>query len=730
MALTTRTLPALMNGISRQPAILRSPDQMEDELNTFGKIATGLSRRPPTTVVKKLTGLSLGDATLHHINRDISERYTVIIDTGSIKVFDETTGTEKTVTAPAGWGYLDAAGSKYRAITIADYTFIVNTEKVVDMKAVGADEAAQPEDYYLGGTAPRFAPDSLVGGFIMAATNGAYQPNPVSPGVTTGVVASMEKLPDPVCSGCVYQVKGAQETSFVSYYVMGDGSVWNETVAPGMQNSLDETTMPHALVRKADGTFEFGPFSWQPRRVGDHETNPVPPFVGRSIRDVVFYQNRLGFLSDESITLSTAGDLGDFWRRTVLDYIDSDALAAAIATQDVNVLDYAIPFADGIMLFSRQRQFSLTNGDSGVSAHSIAIQPVTSYVMSPEVRPVPLGSQVHFTTDSHGYTAVQEYTRLAGSDPTEAADITAHVPDLIPTGVSSMASASDLDAVFLFARNAPAEHQSKMWVYQFFWDGDRKLQSAWRVWDFGDGKPRSGAYESGALHILMERPDGFYIEKMDLQPGAKSDGQDHLIYLDRGVKKTGTYSAVTNKTTFALGYTPDVGATVRAVRTNTASIPESLVNPAKVTVSGSNVIIDGDESAAPLTIGQTYESRVAVSRQFPVDWQGKPMTTGRLQLHNFTVSVLDTVYALARVYPYGKRVAELHPDLKHESVLSGFVLGTPGATLGQPSYYTGPFTFSVASNAAEVWIEVINDSPFSSTFTSAEWEGLFHHRAL
>jgi hypothetical protein len=604
----------------------------------------------------------------------------------------------------------------------------VNTEKVVGLKGVGADEVDQEEDYYLGGTSVQKGPETLIEAFVFMALKGRYQKN--YNGTLTGTVKSMEKLPETVCSGCIYQVKGAKDTSFVSYYVRGDGSVWNETVKPGLKNNLDELTMPHALVRTATGDFEFGPFSWQPRRVGDIETNPYPPFVGRTIKDVVFYQNRLGFLSDESLTLSTAGDLADFFRRTVLDYIDSDTLSAAIATTDVNILDYAVPFSDGIMLFSRQRQFSVTNGESGLSAHSIAIQPVTSYVMSPDVRPSPIGSQVHFASDSRGFVAVQEYTRLAGSDPTEAADISAHVPDLIPSGVSSIVSAADLDAVFLFARNADEEHRSKMWVYQFFWDGDRKLQSAWRVWDFGDGKPVSGAYESGALHIVMERPDGFFLERIDLQPNALSEEQEHLLYLDRGVTLAGTYDAVAGTTTFTLPYVPDVDATVRLVRTQTAAIPESIVNPAKVSIVGDTVTVEGDESAAPVSIGQTYETRFAFSRQFPVDWQGKPMMTGRLQLHNFTLNAVDTVHAVARVYPYGKRVAELHPDLFHEQTLSGLILGTPGTTLGVPSYYNGPFTFAVSSNAAEVWMEVVNDSPFASTFTSGEWEGLFHHRAL
>jgi hypothetical protein len=728
MALTTRTLPALMNGISQQPPILRSPDQTEDEVNTWGKIATGLARRPPTTTIQKLAGdLDLSDVTVHHINRDISERYLVIIAEGGIRVFDETTGVEKTVNAPLGWAYLNEPGSAYRAVTVADYTFIVNTKRSVGTSAPGADQVAPPADYrFPGGLAPLNVSGYL--GYILAGSQAQYTPNPTG-GTYEGIRASMEDLPDPVCNGCVYEIRGGSETSFVSYYVRGDGVVWNETVRPGLAHQLDANTMPHALVREADGTFTFAPFSWQPRRVGDHETNPFPPFVGRTIRDIFFYQNRLGLLTDETVVFSAAGDYGEFFRRTVLDYIDSDTLAASAATTDVAVLDFAVPMSDGVMLFSRQRQFSLTNGESGLSAHSIAIQPVTTYIMSPNVKPSPLGSQVHFASDAKGYVAIQEYTRLSGADPTEAADISAHVPKLIPQGASQLISAPDLDALFVIVGNADEPERSKMYVYQFFWDGDSKIQSAWRRWDFGDGKVISGTYESGALHLLMERPDGYFLEKMSLGPSAVSENQSRTIYLDRAETLTGVYNAGTNTTTFTLKSTLDP-AKVRLVRGLGADTPESIILPASYDVDGLTITVPGNESGDAITIGELYETRVVFSLQFAQDWQGRALTTGRLQLHTFTLNTIDTAYLRSEVFPYGREAAVINPGLMHSQEFIGRRLGTIGATLGQHAYVGGPFTFSVAAQSSQVSIEAVNDSPYGSTITSGEWEGLFFSRAM
>jgi hypothetical protein len=73
--------------------------------------------------------------------------------------------------------------------------------------------------------------------------------------------------------------------------------------------------MPQVLVRNADGTFTLEGGDWDKRTVGDvTKTNPMPSFVGRTINDVFFHRNRLGFLSDESMILSRSGLYFNFFR--------------------------------------------------------------------------------------------------------------------------------------------------------------------------------------------------------------------------------------------------------------------------------------------------------------------------------------------------------------------------------------------------------------------------------
>ena len=62
--------------------------------------------------------------------------------------------------------------------------------------------------------------------------------------------------------------------------------------------------------------FAVSPIDWEPRLVGDETTNPRPSFApnsddetdARPINKVLFYRNRLVFLSDENVIMSRSSD--------------------------------------------------------------------------------------------------------------------------------------------------------------------------------------------------------------------------------------------------------------------------------------------------------------------------------------------------------------------------------------------------------------------------------------
>jgi hypothetical protein len=103
------------------------------------------------------------------------------------------------------------------------------------------------------------------------------------------VSADFSELPRKAPDGFSLRIAGSDDTNYDDYYVRFDqpsGAAmgrWKETVAPSIPYKLDAATMPHILVREANGTFTFKPATWADRQVGDLDTNPWPSFVGNPI---------------------------------------------------------------------------------------------------------------------------------------------------------------------------------------------------------------------------------------------------------------------------------------------------------------------------------------------------------------------------------------------------------------------------------------------------------------
>lgn len=146
--LISQNAPSIINGISRQPAAQRLSSQAQDQVNMLSDVALGVSRRPPTEHIKLLTGTAAGAAPTggyytHLINRGDGQQFVALIEDQNVSVYNLTTGAEVTVTDSADggvgtWSYLDitpsasvTAENSFEAITVADYTFIVNKRKTV-----------------------------------------------------------------------------------------------------------------------------------------------------------------------------------------------------------------------------------------------------------------------------------------------------------------------------------------------------------------------------------------------------------------------------------------------------------------------------------------------------------------------------------------------------------------------------------------------------------------------
>lgn len=669
------SIPSLYNGVSQQPASIRLPSQCELQENAYPSLVDGLKKRPSTEQLAKLDSTVDSNRFVHFINRDLVERYTVILTENDLKVYT-LDGEERTVTFSADKSYLecDDPNEQMELVTVADYTFIVNKTVTTQMST------------------------DLTGGTL----KGKKQTFSTLP--TSGMG-----------TGDVWEIEGDPNNSFDSYFVEWTGETWEETCEVGIEYKFDATTMPHQLVRESDGTFTFEVCPWADRLVGDEESNPNPSFIGNTIVDIFLHRNRLGLLSGENVILSTApaSDF-NFFRESATILIDSDPIDTPAGHNKVSNLYHAVAFDRSLVLFSEQTQFILS-APNALTPASATLDVSTEFESDPLCRPVGAGPNLYFTVPRGVHTAIREYFVQDDVTTNDAADVTAHVPAYLPSGVFKLVSSSNEDLLLALTKNEP----NIIYVYKFYWQGDEKVQSSWGKWIFDPDDTVLGVEMINSdLYIVVQRPDGTFIEKMALNAGATDAGMDTKILLDRRLELTGTYDSGSGETTWTLPY--EYSGDVEAVL-GPASGKLAGKRLALESVSPTEYKATGDYSGGAAYVGIPYTLRYIFSEQVLRDSQGNGIKSGRLMLRNFTINYTDSGYFRINVTPLYRNT--------YTYAFTGMVLGSGNLLINSLPIESGSFKVPVMSDSTQVTIEITNDTPLPSTFQSAEWVGLFHSKS-
>lgn len=131
MTLINKTQPSLSGGISQQAPTMRLSAQCEDQLNYKASLVNGLQSRPPVSY--KGAGGPAASA-FYAADRDDTYRYNLFVSPSGLSLYD-TDGVEQSITYSSGWQTYLAASvgcdpyKTYKVLTLADHTFILNTEK-------------------------------------------------------------------------------------------------------------------------------------------------------------------------------------------------------------------------------------------------------------------------------------------------------------------------------------------------------------------------------------------------------------------------------------------------------------------------------------------------------------------------------------------------------------------------------------------------------------------------
>lgn len=496
----------------------------------------------------------------------------------------------------------------------------------------------------------------------------------------------------------------------------GTGTDWEE-----YWTEVDETVDTEASVGYLvwrEGTFYYGTNkeyrfgSWSARSAGDDNTNPFPSFVGRTIRDIFFFKNRLGILTDSNVIFSEADEYYNFFRTTTQQLLDSAPIDVGLSHTKVALLENAVPFQEKLMLFSQNSQFVLRGADV-LSPKTVAISPVTEYDISDSVQPIALGNYIYFTFKRNEYEGMYEYFVDNNTETFNSEEITQQIPKYITSNVQKIAGSQSENTI---AVSTTADAKT-LFIYKYFWSNKEKIQSAWMKFTFGRDV-RGFDFIDSNLHLLTADTDGLHLEQLTLEDGIKDAGLDYTLYLDSrvdGSTLTTSYDAAA-KTTTVSGFPFD--PTDVEIYTKAG---HKIAFTRTTTTAGTVV---GDLTSTDFFAGIPYNMLYRFSDQTlkqPTERGGRSASDYAYQtIRNGSINYADTGHFTVEVTPKyrDKYSYAFNPD----SVGANLILNafTP---------QNGHFRFPVQAQPNEAKIEVVSDSALPVKLLGAEFESMFIPRS-
>ena len=409
-----------------------------------------------------------------------------------------------------------------------------------------------------------------------------------------------------------------------------DGTgIWKECVAPsikyygsdaqfkeangGNNNSGDpyvdfhhtdptRVTWPHIIQRQADGDFLVKRFDWEKREVGDHLTNPFPSFIStegngfypsmrnwysdqfketgkpkyyqestaKFINKVVFFRNRLVFLSGENVVCSRPGTMAkpNFWSNTALTISAIDPIDIAASSQYPSSLFDAIEVPAGLLVFSSNSQFLLEADDNSFTTETAKLRNISNYNYNVNVSPVSLGTTVAFLDNSNKFTRVSELSNIGREQEAVISDNSLLVPSLLAQDLNLLCNSRENNLVFISKKPTISTGQgvdnSKItdgtniiYGYKYVLDQQNNKIPSWFRWQFKNNIKYMFIVDDDLFFLDTDN----FLQKINLVEdtedlsvnAARSTNSIHYPYhLDNWVEMTrkGTYDPITNITTF------------------------------------------------------------------------------------------------------------------------------------------------------------------------------------
>lgn len=543
-----------------------------------------------------------------------------------------------------------------------------------------------------------------------------------------GSVKSVNQLPPDAPDGFVVRVTGEGKSTKDDYWLKAVKSTdtnirWEESVEPDILISFDETTMPHVLIRdfidnSGVAHFKLQAAVWDKRQVGGDDSNPLPSFIDvdnpKPIQATGVFQNRLFFLSGEAWIASRSNLFFNFWRESTQAEVDTDPLDGFADTDRVNNL-YQYQILNGsLAIFADQAQF-IIDGSKPVTKATLTLQQVTSYPNNINVQPQAGGENIFFAYNASGYTGIRELFTDNYTDTKKAYPITDYVSKYIDGQCTQLLASPNFNSMMVRTEANP----SVVYVYDWLWQAEQKVQSAWHKWIF-DGNVLFLFYLSDLMYVVYSKDNKTYVDYLHMVNDPSDYGLDYSIKLDHKVSVTAVYDAATKSYSIQLPYSRDdvvftVGDGGYRTMIGSAFVATYKGNGLWVTTERIS-----DKKDLTVVCGVKYKSRYIPTQPVVKDARDRVIGLDSIIMSNMYVHYELTGFLEMVVKPKQGQVREYR--------FFGRWMGSANNLVGSPILENGTYRAPIRQRAEDLQIIIQSDSHYPLTIRDIEIDGTFHQR--
>ncbi len=483
--------------------------------------------------------------------------------------------------------------------------------------------------------------------------------------------------------------------------------VWAEARSPVEAYDLDATTLPHAVIYNPEtDTFTAGQTTWKERRTGDDSSCPTPEFLDKKILDMGHFQNRLVFLSGGMVYMTETDDYANWFRASAIKLLVTDPVGIGSSAVDTQNIEHISSHNRDLLLVSPNGQFKI-DGNSAVTPQSVSMPKVSSYDCQTSVAPVPMGDSVILAIQQGKSGGILNYTTRKATEQEYGDNVSRHVVGLMDGQVKRLVGSVNSDMVVM-----QTDKSNTLYVYEQYSNAGEVAQNSWSTWEFPDGiNIVDLVFTANTLKVITKDSGCVCVWTVDLYSRVSVFTDE--VFLDYLIEVS---SVDGNSITLPADYPYHADTILVQGQSCTFELERAIGTKVGDTITFQESLSNG--SVCRVYVGVPTKTSYIPTRPFRRTEQGIVITSDRIRVSNWTLSVVDT-------HDVTMRIISDYVTLDDQN-FEGRVMGSIDNIIGERTAYTGDLKFSYSQDASLAKVEFFTEGYLGLTIDGISWGGQYY----